>query len=432
MSERPRLSRFTRPLALLVALVVVLTLTLYGALTSFSGARTRQLHEEWAESFGTLEEVLERYPPRDSNAAALTVESLAAGLGIHAAPRGLRKPVIAEDVADDWKTIYNDGDLHNYVEEQLERTSGPPDAPPRILRDWLAAYRENLDALVTALRTGEPPRWMLHVEDGNEMQLPNLLGHIQLQKTLTAVALDQLHRGDDAAALATLDAAWELNHALVDDPVLISQLVALLGLKLQVTTLRHVERVPPRWRARLDEARPLQRVIQGLEFEAWHLSQLDGVHYGLPVGRLQRVALRFAAPYFELCAADASIRMRHELARLQTLDYVCDRDLAAVDADLTIELPRWNRLGDVVLPNLLNAVTRAARAEVDIELTTQVVNLRESRRNRSPVASATCPDAAWEVALDPAGNAGIGLNRELGWPEHVGIDIPARFELSLR
>ena len=348
MAEHQVLAKFFRPFAVLLLVAFVILLTAYGALSGYTNSRVAAVKDDWARQFGTLEEALARFPPRDSNAAALELEALVARLGISIAPRGLRTPPgLDRETSRPFIKVWNRGPLQPYFKSQLEKTGGPIDAPEPQLREWLLANRDALDHVVAFLLEGDTPRWMLHLDELHQMQIPNLLGHLQIQKVLLTDALMHLSQGDEETALERIEAGWRLNRSIADDPVLITQLIALSVFEFQVATLRHVASPPPVWKKRLDHSRIRERLLHALELQAWQTTRLDEPPYGWSDNPVQQAATRLFAPYTRLCFADASSRLRVAIERVKGLDYLCDRDprrctSGAIDRAATLEPFRWN------------------------------------------------------------------------------------------
>ena len=66
-------------LAVLVGLFVIMA--------GVASYKTTKVERRWARTLGTWDEILERYPPAEANAAALKLERLTARLGIDTATR---------------------------------------------------------------------------------------------------------------------------------------------------------------------------------------------------------------------------------------------------------------------------------------------------------------------------------------------------------
>lgn len=438
MSDKQPFSGIVRLLGVGVTVAFVLVLTLYGVLTALSYSRSDQADRGWSTGLGTLEDVLERYPSRDCNAAAIELERVVARLGIDLSPRGLRDVPLEPVDAEAFGAVASD--LGKYLDKELERASGRTRPPKDPVAEWLDAHADAIDAVVARLRTGDPPRWTLHLEHLYSARIPNLLAHLELQRVLGADALYRTQRGETAAALERLDAAWSLYQSLAGDPILATTSIAMSGLQVQIGVLRHVDASPTVWRKRVGGIRPLDLLAPALEFEGWTWNHLDDVIVLGNSNKLHRTFYTVTAPYVRLCAADVSERMRVEIERLRRLDYVCDRDLALQGADLAVHMPFWNRLGGMMAPSLTGAVHRAARLEIDLELTAQVLELRAQLAAGGAWSAAAarfepsraCPSDRWDYRFDADDGLTIAFSRELGLPKVPGIELPTRFETGPR
>jgi len=429
--------RGATPLALLLIVVVVL-LALVLTLNALSAYRTSTARQGWDEVLGSWDEVMQRYPATEANASALESERLAAGLGLMIAPRHTER----------WGTIPEAQRVafervrfalfHQFLKDQIERARrGPIDPPPTELSAYMAEYGEELTALRRHLIRGAVPVWESDLSAAEYAPLPNLLGHINLQKLLAAVALARLHAGDSDGALADIEAAWQLSKSLRDSPILISQLILLAGVRYQLGVLRQVPDVEEIWLDRLAEHDFRASFIDAMKYEGWVWLYFDGSnHEELPLW--QRAMAPLSRPYTKLCLADVSEAWRERLVNLERVDAICDRDLAPYGAEMEITLPRWNKVGEMYVPNLVNAIDRMARLELDLELTRLVIEADTKRRaNGGAWAEAltteldcvACPDDRWSYSASGQ-RLEIALSRDVRWPGQKGPVLPTRFAVN--
>ena len=270
------------------------------------------------------------------------------------------------------------GDQVQHAQRQNRFSAGRSLRIPRISMPQRS--RPSVDSSSRTIRlSGSAPTEIPHAAP-----IPNLLGHLDLQRLLLADALACGERGDDRCGLDDLDASWQLNRALRDDPILITQLIAISVTRLQIGTLRQLGQVPANWEKRLAEHDFRQSFLSSLRFEAWAWTQVD--HAAMVQPALgQRIVYSLGRPYVRYCLADASEDYRQRLDNLARLKTLCDVDLAALDADLDVPVPRWNLLGDLVVPNLSDTVDRLRRLELDIELTVRILEIEAGRRANSGV-----------------------------------------------
>ncbi len=408
-----------------------------GVLESWSTNRARV---GWARTFGTPEEIRERYPQRPANTSALRIESLTALLGVDLATRG-REGRDRPTEEDRNRFVKLQLLMGRYGGTQLERPDRDLDPPPERLRAFLDEHHAELDALRTQLADGRAPQWELRIENPAGEPLPNLLGHINMQRLLIADAFASLHAGRNDTALADLEAAWRLNRALQDDPILIIQLVWIAGTRMQAGALRRVEDAGPVWQERLAERDFRASFLEAMRYEGWHWTQIGAPAAAMSSSRFtfsspwKRAIEVVARPYVRWCLADTSEKFRRRLESLATVEVLCDEDLAGRHADMDLPIPRWNLFGGQVIPSIANAVDRVARLELDLELTARVLQAGAARREnggRWPASlpgieqSSACPDDNWIYEVSPDGTMTIAFDREISWPNQVGATLPTR------
>ena len=73
-------------------IVVLLLVSLFVTLTIFAKTRESRAAENWARTFGDINDILKQYPYRHDNDAAVKLEVLANRLGINFADYGDRRP----------------------------------------------------------------------------------------------------------------------------------------------------------------------------------------------------------------------------------------------------------------------------------------------------------------------------------------------------
>jgi hypothetical protein len=415
---------------------VAITLALLLMASQIASNKMVVTREGWRETLGSWEEIMARFPTAGANAAALELEGLSAALGIDLATRsaeGRQRPT-KEDARAHHRVKKQIG---KYLEPQLERPSRGVESPPEELAAYLSEYAGELDAVRRELLGGELPRWEMELERLWEATIPNLLGHIDLQKLLCVDALARLAEGDRAGAIADLEASWRLNTALRDRPVMITQLVAINIARMRAGTLRHVEDVPAVWIERLSEHDFRASLFDALLVESWLWSQIDdGAVLDQGDNPWARLLWSVATPYTRFCIADISEKYRRAVQQLSRRKTLCDYDLAAGKSTLDVPIPKWNLMAKIIMPNLGGVVDRVARLELDLELTEKVLHLEEARREgggRWPYAmpgiesSPVCPRDNWTYSFELDGSMSIVFSRDISWPDHIGVILPTRF-----
>jgi hypothetical protein len=427
--------------AILIVLSAVLAIVigLFVILAGVASYKVSRVERRWAESWGTQEEILQRYPATDADADALELERLTAPLGIDTATRsaeGRTRP-------DKDKATANAEFRHHlgpWSSAQLERGRRAIDPPPAEVLAYLQSHEPQLEAIRKHLTRGVVPRWEMHLEDGVEAPIRNLLGHINLQKFLVGDALVKAYLGDNVTAQRDLEAGWTLLQSLRGDPFLISQLIAVADARLITGALRPMEISPAIWRERMFEHDFRESFTNALKYEGWYWTRIeDASAYAGLSGVAQRVMINVAKPYFKLCMADVSDVYRERLENLDEVTAICDYDLSSRQADLEIPIPRWNVLGGLVVPNLGSALDRLARLEVDLELTARLLDLEQRRLDDEGSwpdslpdgeRSIACPKDRWIYDITDDGTMTLALARELTWSELRGHKLPTEFTIE--
>lgn len=426
---------------------------LIGSIAVFSIAslvaswQTERTERGWSHTLGVREELLRRFPAREANPAALRLESLAAGLGIDLAPRNLESRVRpAPESLERYEQIRLD--VGAYVAAQLRRTEPGVEPAPGAVAAYLAEHRASLYEVVRSLTEDPAPQWELQLAP--EASLPNLAGYLNLQRLLLADALAASIAVDRKRAWADMEASWQLNRALRDDPMLVNQVIAMAVTRMQAGMLWHLDPVPQAWRERLFEHDYRASTLTALGVEGWLWTQADPLDLKTPsvwpaVTRFsappwlpplgKKVARKLWMPYARYCVADASDQWRRHLAELAASAVLCDYDPARRGTDLDIPIPRWSIVPQRLLTAPSVAVSRLARLEVDLEFTVKLLDLRVARRASGAwprwtpdfERSSACPDDRWAYEVTPEGKMSLAFARDLVWPDSSGLILPTRY-----
>jgi hypothetical protein len=416
-------------LAVLVGLFVIMA--------GVASYKTTKVERRWAQTLGTWDEILERYPPAEANAAALELERLTAPLGIDTATRSYEgRPRPTPEQKQGFKQSVA-GDMAAYRTKLLESPRRATAPPPASVAAFLEVHAEELAAVRTHLAHGGIPKWEMHLEYVAAAPIPNLLGHIDLQKLLITDALAKHAAGDRDRALEDLEASWRLSQSLDDAPILINQLIVIADARMLAGALRQIPDVPAVWRDRLSERDFRRSFTNALKYESWMWTQLDETSDFASLSRLaSRLINSIGRPYVRYCLADVSDDFHERLLALDDVRAICDYDLSTWGADLNVPIPRWNAIGSIVIPNLRGALERLASLELDLELTVKLLELEAARRSnggRWPASlpggelSRACPVDRWVYEATPDGGMSLAFSRDIAWPDLKGHKLPARF-----
>lgn len=435
--ETPRDARQGVSLFVVLAMAVALGAMVFFTASTVASIKSELVVQRWVDSVGTRDEFIGRFPKRDSSASALQVERLTASLGIPIAVRGREgRPQPDSAAVDEYKNYRSA--IRDYLTAQLDRERRGADPLPVAVGDWYDKHADAIDGLLSVLTAG-PVHWERDLGQLLAAPIPNLWGHLELQRVLLAGALGRSAAGDAEGAQQVIEASWVLNGALREEPTLITQLVAISISRDQAGVLRHLAERSDIWIARFEEHDFRAAYLRSMRFEGWVWTQVDATDY-VGDGFTQRLIYRFAGPYVKYAMADVSNDYRQELHNLSEIEALCDTDLAAVNADMNIEVPSWNIVGEMMVPNLGSAIDRLRRLELDIELTVKLLKLERERERNGGVwprrlpeieVSAICPNDRWIYRADPEGDAmSLAFSREISWPDQMGQILPTRHTVS--
>lgn len=427
----------------IVGVLVGTALAFYLILSTLSSHKTTRARSEWARSLGTSGNIDERFPATQATETALELEKIAAALGIDIVPRTTgRRPPAAEPLLD-YKNVKKPCSI--YLRRQLARTDIDVSLPPDAALRYLDGQEANIAAVRRLLIRSETPRWEQQLDRGVQAPIPNLTGHLDLQNVLVADALVRTARGDHTTANADLAAAWRLNQALWDRPVMITQLVSMTISRKQLGALRQLADPPAVWRNRLRQHDHRQAFMNSLRYEGWYLTTIGAPSHArsdlresFDIGELgPRIFSGVVRPYVQYCLADVSQKFFERFKRLEAIDVLCDTDLAARHASLEIDLPEWNVAARFAMTDFSGSLNRMARLELDLELTLKLLELQAARKSnagRWPESlpgiehSAACPHDRWDYGISPGGTMSIAFSRDIRWPDLRGLRLPTRLE----
>jgi hypothetical protein len=419
----------------LIAAVVAVAVAFFVIAAAIASYKTSGVRRQWEHTLGTRDEILDRYPTTEADSRALDLERLGAELGIDLAPRHHEERAHpSRERTAEFSSVK--AELGNYFRIVIERPHRGGVAPPANVAAFLESHAEDLEAVRSHLIDRGVPIWETDLTRGHAAPVPNLLGHIDLQKLLIADALAAVATGDRETALADLEAGWILMQALGGSPFLIAELIAMSGARLIVGTLRQVEDPPFLWHDRLTGHDFRQEVIQSLKYEGWHWTRIGGPW---TVGGVEwwggKLLGSVAEPYVRFCLAHTSDDYRERVTNLEAIGAICDHDLSARRADLDLSIPDWNLVGGMV-PNFSGIHRRIAQLELDMELTVKLIELEQGRRANGGAwpdtpqgiaDSRACPGDRWIYQVSPDGEMTLAFSREISWPGLKGPDLPERF-----
>jgi len=316
------------------------------------------------------------YPKKSVSGAALEIESLAARLGIDAAPQG---PSVV-DPDDENKVVRlrpDDGRerpdpelekrMHStisavghWAEQELAEPSARIGAPAESVERFFEENAATLDAIASVASGSRPIEWDLDVALRREAPLPNLLGLSRLQRVLAARALLQLRAKDDDSALATIEGMWRLAASLGEQPYLISQLIAIIQVRLVVGLLRKVDGPAFGWEQRLRQQPFYDAFLAAFQNDPWPTAA--DPELAATTETITRIYRRFVDALSEKSPCDwTKEALTHSWQVATSAEDSTDEMVARVAWDSIVDMmPRAQRLK---LDSELTALVLQARAE---------------------------------------------------------------------
>ncbi len=427
----------TRVLRLAVKSLLVLVLLAVAAVVALSlraSQKKRAAVRGWAESFEPMEALVARYPSTPNSSAAQELAALSAPLGIsldvppaegtpqdrtHAARARLR---LVQEEANRFRPL-----VAFLAAEGSKANDERVDAPPAPVAEFLSGHRTEIEAIEGNLLEKDAPSWACDIQKGADAPLPPLLGHRDLTNVLLVHGLESAHAGNDQAAHRALEASWKLNLGLRERPELISQLMAVSAAGSQSAVLRRIPAPLGEWQERLktrDWRRSMLRSFQaeawmferGLQVEPSSMNAGGALRTGF-FGGLGRIPGPLTKLWLELSLADYSDQMRRMAVDLRDQD-PCAVDMGQFTRRLEAEIPWWNVLSKIAMPNLARSWGNVGRALLDDELTGLVLRARTQMRSdpkaapqTATIPSSVCVGMSWMIKPQVNGDLEVGADR---------------------
>ncbi len=359
------------------------TAILYATLALLAGSQEKKVHAAWATAGLPLEGFLSGQPDRGDSPAARALMASAAQLGLVLDTTGAVPPPLATPEAQEaWKKVKP---LATELRSLLESPERPAIAVPEPLQAYLREKAPVLEEIRAGLRA-EPPLWRSDISKGYRAQMPPVSGQLELCRLLLADALVALSQRNETLAAQDLEAIWRLSEGLADRPELIGPLAALAMRRMVVLALRHLEAPGPEWEARLatfDPSRSILRayqceaVLMGTVAEEPRIGEIVSPSPGLLGGRFTTTLVR---PYLRLCCASGQEILLRQIQYVRA-SWPClsPEELQQVKPP-TDEIPSWNLLARIALPNLSPGWDRAKLVQIASDMTRKVMLLKTAKR----------------------------------------------------
>ena len=373
-----------------LALLVLLVAVAAGALTRSLERDVASAENAWKTRLGGRSFV-EAYPARPANETALRLEETALRIGIDLAPAAAktRRHVDAETKK---RFAAIDTALKDFGRAaQGEDDRGLPEPDP-VLAAFLASNRDAAADATRLLLDSPEQHWERDLSQGFATDLPNGLGALQLQRVLLAEGAIAERGGDLRSSARFQEAANRLATATLAEPYLIFQLIGHALIRTELGFLRHSCADATAWLGELKNLELRSGVLRALDLEAYEALQQsrsqDPLAYTDDQGRRESPS-GWVAGFVRWGLRDYSVRLQRMNDDLRLVDVArFDPD---ADTRRRIEsLPRWQPIARLLWPAFGDALPRAARTELAIELT---LLAREERAKPTPSTWSRRPSA---------------------------------------
>ena len=342
--------------------------------------------------------------PADANASALALEDGARALGLELAPRGSVRakpprpaPVLESVHAALLATALDGRDLADAAPEVATWIRDESPAIEAVARGILARPAPRWEAPRGLAVTRSPPpgeradrlvaeagRIEGRATEGRELGeedrhlvrpgVPRLTSIVLLEEILMLDALQRGRADDMAGASRDLEAAERIMEGVLDEPDVLGVGVAVHVLRLHAAVLRQLP--IERWPQGLLDARLRDLAVEALSREAQRLERAPS-HDASLVARAAGWALRPTER-----AMLASTRTGIAAVRARAADDPCASQPPALPGT-----PWWDGAQSAYLGDLADLPHRAARADLDRELTRRVIDVRAGLA----VTTGSCP-----------------------------------------
>jgi hypothetical protein len=378
-----------------------------------AAAREPAILAEWTERFGDAKTLEERFPSSPDDAIAIEVAARAKELGIdwHASfPREPGQPLRSPE-DQTFEAVFK------YVRAQIERASGDVEAPPAPVCEYLDQHRPAIEEIAELLARSEPPRWEASPASFAG-PVPNLMGHLRLQRVLLADALARSLAGENAAAERRLLAAWKLNASLRDRVDDVSQTLAVAIARAHAGVARWIDLQDPEWERRLtdhDYRASLLRATAMQASAAGYLFAGDGAFE-----RASRAD--FYGTYLDV------------FGRLESAS-IADSARGSVEYEEKPDegLSAGGIMAPMGIPNLTFGWRKVDRLRLEAELTSKILAAKRARGRdgRWPehvegIEKSLAGEPHWIYAAED-GRIRIGLSAPLEWKAWSGWAVPLEF-----
>ncbi len=391
---------------------------------AWAARRELKCEKEWATTFGSFEDLKKKYPKRETNETAKKLQELTHGsaFDLTSSVRMSRTHFPSLPPEKGSQAILD------YLSAENTKEEASIDLPPENVARFFDENRTQLAAIESTLAASPPPEWSLDISRSeNESPLPNLLGHMRLQRALTAHALAAAQAGRDDLAARALEASWNLNESLRSRPETTSLLIAMAVARLEAGVLRKMNVGERPWSPRVAGMDFRPALLEALVLDSGPSRSKLGWRNAWASGKgstwYRRVRDFLAGPMDRVAIVEDFSLMREELVQLRgapLLDHFPPASTPKV-------LDPAHIITTISMPTIQNSFLRADRLVVDAELTGKILEVKRLRRENgmrwpasiSGIEVSRFPGASWRYEVSPdSRQMSIAFSRE--WTSPYG------------
>lgn len=399
--------------------------------SAIAANRLEQARQRWEKENEPLASFLARHRPVKKNASARELERLAAAVGINIRPRS-EMPAIDEDHPLAASLRQSSEQLSSWARNQMEKQGPETDPVPEKVAALIRERRGELLAVEKHLIDHELPVWTFDATFSPSAEIPNLLGHMQLARLLSAHAITARDAGAIEEAWQAAHALQRLSESLQPQPVLITQLIAIAIAKHETTIARKLPAPVPAWRL----AKPLRDrrndVIDSLIAEQLLVdrssSTAEFFNVAGPKPKPAQLLLRPAAVLAAANLWDVNAAVLREYRKTNLCDMSIEK-FASAAASVTSD---WNSVASMLTPNYGSVFIRLRNLELAEEMTRKVLEAKEARRlsaNQWPesitgIETSLCSSQKWSYSASAGDGMKLAMLNPPATPRSVSAPDP--------
>jgi hypothetical protein len=430
-----------------------------------------EVNAAWKDYAGVaLDNVPKKFPPVETNEAALNLEKAAAKLGICLAPKKTDEKcprnAPAEDAIKDYESLNVKGSkgedtslLIEYLNSQMEKADPDIDPPPAGLKAYLENHDNDLNATAGLMNEKYPPVWEFRPTQHDALAPNNYPGQIKLFRLLVVQSLVTMSQRTPTETEVILEALDRQASSLLNRPDGVPVLIAVAERRQLITVMRKFQLIAPAWMERMNwgDLAPAQKF--SAVYSKWQMTTPESVQWfelvdgdwqagNWPVQTKNESSLsqRFIRPWHQLSFLQLNLAAIHDMKSFDAVDR-CQSNLSWESIPgFSIpeaawykpkwyvgytgiikhpELSWWNPVGKIIYaiggpPE--GEWKRINRFLLESELTQKVLKLRAVRKTASDwpssipgIESSICKNEKWNYAVNPDGSASLTFSGKPDW-----------------